>query len=106
MIHGVVTITDSSTDIINVDDTGSIGAKTDGRLTLSALTGLGMEIGPSGDPFRSLLARLPGVERWLMDLPVLTLRQLREVNAASKKFHGIAGKYQGLGSWTDAWIEH
>ena len=42
----------------------------------------------------------------LMDLPVMTLRQLREVNAASKKFHGIAGKFQGLGSWTEAWIEH
>jgi peptide/nickel transport system substrate-binding protein len=40
------------------------------------------------------------------DLPVLTLRQHHEMNAAAKSFEGIAGKVQGLGLWTDAWIAH
>jgi peptide/nickel transport system substrate-binding protein len=38
------------------------------------------------------------------DLPVLTLRQHREMNVAARNFEGIAGKVQGLGLWTDAWI--
>ncbi len=38
------------------------------------------------------------------DLPVFTLRQHREMNAAAKHFEGIAGNVQGLGLWTDAWI--
>ena len=38
------------------------------------------------------------------DLPVLTLRQHREMNVAAKHFEGIAGAVQGLGLWTDAWI--
>lgn len=38
------------------------------------------------------------------DLPVLTLRQHREMNVAAKNFEGIAGSVQGLGLWTDAWI--
>lgn len=38
------------------------------------------------------------------DLPILTLRQNHEVNAASKNLKDISGHFQGLGSWTEAWI--
>ncbi len=40
------------------------------------------------------------------DLPVIVLRQYRAVDAASQRLQGIWGKYQGNGTWTDAWLSN
>ncbi len=39
------------------------------------------------------------------DMPVLHLRHFIEVDGASKKLHGLWGKIQGNGLWSEAWIE-
>ncbi len=38
------------------------------------------------------------------DLPVFTLRQYKENDAASKRLRGVWGKAQGSGYWTEAWL--
>ena len=38
------------------------------------------------------------------DLPVLQIRQYREIEAASKRLEGLWGKVQGTGLWSDAWL--
>ncbi len=39
------------------------------------------------------------------DLPVVQLRQFIEIDGVSKKLHGIWGKSQGNGLWSEAWME-
>lgn len=39
------------------------------------------------------------------DLPVMQLRQYRDIAGATKKLNGLWGVVQGNGKWTDAWIE-
>jgi peptide/nickel transport system substrate-binding protein len=38
------------------------------------------------------------------DLPVLTLRQYKEIDGASKQLYGLLGWAQGNGHWSTAWI--
>lgn len=38
------------------------------------------------------------------DLPVFTLRQYRENDAASKRLRGVWGKVQGSGYWAEGWL--
>ena len=38
------------------------------------------------------------------ELPVITLRQYRDPDGASKRLHGLWGEFQGAGYWAHAWL--
>ncbi len=39
------------------------------------------------------------------DIPTANIRQYRNIDGASKRLHGLWGKVQGNGLWTEAWLE-
>ena len=39
------------------------------------------------------------------DIPTANIRQFRNIDGASTRLHGLWGKVQGTGLWTEAWLE-